>query len=242
MKTWIFTKRNLKELLSDPLSLAFTIGLPAFLLIFMVSLEKSLGVNDSFEVENFVPSTIIFSYAFLTLFSGMLIAKDRTSSFLARMFISPLRAHHYILGYILPLIIIAFIQSIILYGIGFIMGLPFNIHILISIPFLLFISILFIVFGLLLGSLLKDQQVGPVASILIQVVAFLSGMWFSLDLVGGIFEFIGNVLPFASSVNMIRNILQGNYSQIIIPFTIVLGYIFVIITIAILAFKKNMKG
>lgn len=241
MKTWIYTKRNLKEFLSDPLTLIFTIGLPAFLLVFMVSLNKSLQFNEAFKVENFVPSTIILSYSFLTMFSGMLVAKDRSSSFLSRMFVSPLKAHNYILGYIIPILMIALIQSIILYSIGFIVGLSFSINILLSIPFLLFISLLFVSFGLLLGSILKDQQVGPVASILIQVVAFLSGMWFSLNLVGGAFEVIGNILPFSHAVNLLKYVLDGNYNKIGLPILVISIYTIVVLFFAILAFKKNMK-
>lgn len=241
MKTWIYTKRNLKELLSDPLSLIFTIGLPAFLLVFMVSLNKNLQFNEAFRVENFVPATIIFSYSFLTMFSGMLVAKDRSSSFLTRMFTSPLKAHNYILGYIIPILIIALIQAIILYLIGFVVGLSFSINVLLSIPFLLIIALLFVSLGLLLGSLLKDQQVGPVASIIIQVVAFLSGMWFSLELVGGAFELIGNILPFSHSVNLLKYVLSGNYKQIGLPIIIISAYMIVVLLFSIWVFKKNMK-
>lgn len=241
MKTMVYAKRNFKELMSDPLSLIFTIGLPSFLLVFMVMLNKNLDVNDAFKVENFVPSTIIFSFAFITMFSGMLIAKDRSTAFLMRMFISPLKAFEYILGYIIPLLIMALIQIIILYTIGFMIGLSFTINVLISIPFLLLIALLFIGIGLLLGSLLKDQQVGPVSSILIQIVAFLSGMWFSLDLVGGLFKQIGYVLPFAHGVDMIRLILQGHYIEMLYALLIVSLYTLVSIILSIIFFKKNMK-
>ena len=241
MKTMVYAKRNFKELMSDPLSLIFTIGLPSFLLVFMVMLNDSLGVNDAFKVENFVPSTIIFSFAFITMFSGMLIAKDRSTAFLMRMFISPLKAFEYILGYIIPLLIMALIQIIILYTIGFMIGLSFTINVLISIPFLLLIALLFIGIGLLLGSLLKDQQVGPVSSILIQIVAFLRGMWFSLDLVGGLFKQIGYALPFAHGVDMIRLILQGHYIEMLYALLIVSLYTLVSIILSIIFFKKNMK-
>lgn len=242
MKTWIYSKRNLKELMSDPLSLVFTIGLPAFLLIFITSLNRSLSVNDAFNPENFVPATIIFSYAFLTMFTGMLISRDRSSSFLARMFVSPLKAHHYIMGYMLPIIIIAFVQAVILYLIGISIGLPFSINILISMPFLLLIAILFIAFGLLMGSLLRNQQVAPIASILIQVVAFLSGMWFSLDLIGGAFKQVGYILPFAHAVDMIKYVLQGEYSIIWNSLAMVCIYTIVFTFLAISVFKRKMKS
>lgn len=126
MKTLVYSKRNFKELLNDPINLAFTIGLPVFLIIFMVIFNKSLQINESFNVENFVPSTIIFSFTFLTMFAGMLIAKDRTSEFLSRMYVSPLKAHNYILGYVFPMLVIAFVQILILYSIGFALGLKFT--------------------------------------------------------------------------------------------------------------------
>lgn len=241
MKTWIYAKRNLKELLSDPLNLIFTIVLPVFLLIFMVSLNKSLQMNPSFDVGNFVPSTIIFSFAFLTMFSGMLIAKDRSSRFLTRLYISPLKSYQYILGYMIPLFLMALIQSVILYSVGFILGLTISVHVFLSIPFLLVIALLFISLGLLLGSFLKDQQVGAIASVLIQLVAFLSGMWFSLDLVGGAFEIIGYVLPFAHAVDMIKLIISGNYSEIWNHLSIVSIYMIIATLIAVFAFKSNMK-
>jgi ABC-2 type transport system permease protein len=241
MKTWIFAKRNLKELLSDPVSLIFMIGLPAFLLIFMVLLNKNLQFNAAFNPENFVPSAIIFSFSFLTMFSAMLLAKDRGSNFLSRMFVSPLKAHNYILGYTIPILIIALVQSIILYGVGFAVGLTINIHILISLPFLIIVSLLFVSLGLLFGSILKDQQVGPIVSILVQVVAFLSGMWFSLDLIGGAFKVIGYILPFAHAVDLIKYVILGNYNLILTPLLVVCGYIITLTLVAIVLFKKNIK-
>lgn len=241
MKTWIYTKRNLKELLSDSLSLIFMIGLPAFLLVFMVLLNKNLQFNEAFRPENFVPAAIIFSFSFLTIFSGMLLAKDRGSNFLTRMFVSPLKAHNYILGYMIPILAIAIIQSIILYLVGLTVGLTISVNILISIPFLLIISLLFVSLGLLFGSILKDQQVGPIGSVLVQVVAFLSGMWFSLDLVGGAFKVIGYILPFSHSVDLIKYILAGDFKLILTPLLVIGGYVIVLMILAILLFKKNMK-
>lgn len=241
MKTIVYSKRNFKELLSDPINLAFTIGLPVFLIIFMVIFNKSLQFNESFNVENFVPSTIIFSFTFLTMFSGMLIAKDRTSEFLSRMYVSPLKAHNYILGYMLPMLVVAFIQILILYAIGFILGLNFTLNILASIPFLLLISLIFIGLGLVFGSLLKDSVVGGVSSIIIQVVAFTSGMWFSLDLIGGAFKTISYILPFSHSVDLVKSIVSGNYNDILVSTLVVLAYTLITVILSIIIFKKKMK-
>lgn len=242
MKTWLYAQRNLKELLSDPLSLVFTIGLPAFLLVFMVQLNRNLVPIEAFRIENFLPATIVFSYSFLTMFVGLLVAKDRCSSFLARMYTSPLKAHHYILGYMIPVAIIALMQAAILYLIGLALGMPVSIHILASLPFLVFASLLFIALGVMAGSLLKDTQVGPIASILVQVVAFLSGMWFALDMVGGAFETIGRILPFSYAVDMIKYILSGDYASILLPVAVIGAYTFAALVAAVMIFKRHMKS
>src|SRR5690554_1999158 len=100
MRTFVYGKRNIKELLSDPVNLIFTIELPVFLLLFIMTFNNSLQINKSFEVENFVPSTIVFNFTFLTMFSKILIAKDRSDKFLTKIYVSPLKAHNYILKYI----------------------------------------------------------------------------------------------------------------------------------------------
>jgi ABC-2 type transport system permease protein len=241
-RIWVYANRNLKELMSDHLSLVFTIGLPLFLVIFMTTLNQRLALNQAFLPENFVPATIIFSFAFLSMFCGMLVAKDRTSSFLTRMFVSPLKSHHYILGYMIPMLMIAMIQCIILYITGLFIGLNLSIHVIISMPFLIIVSLLFISLGILFGSLFNDSQVGPVASILIQVVAFLSGMWFSLDMVGGAFKTIGYMLPFAHSVDLIRNILLGEYHQIASHLIIVFIYGLFATILAVIVFKRKMRN
>lgn len=241
MKSFIYASRNLKEILRDPLNLIFTLGLPLFLLLFMTSLNKNLGVNDAFNVENFAPSTIIFSFSFLSLSSGMLIAKDRTSSFLMRMYSSPMKASDYIIGYTLPIIIIAFIQSIILFGVSLFLGLTISIHIFIAILFLMPIAILFIGIGLLLGSVFNDKQVGGIASIIIQIVAFTSGMWFSLDLIGGAYKTVSTILPFSHAVDIIRLVMSNDYNGIYIHLVWLLGYILVVYISSIIIFNKKMK-
>lgn len=241
MKALIYANRNLKEMLRDPINLVFTFGLPLFLLIFMTTLNKSLGVNDAFVVENFAPGIIIFSFSFLSLSSGMLISKDRTSSFLLRMFSSPMRASDYIIGYTIPVMIVAFIQSILLFVASFILGLAISIHIFVAIFFLIIISILFIGIGLFFGSIFSDKQVGGIISIIIQVVAFTSGMWFSLDLIGGLYKSICIALPFSHAVDLIRLVISGTYTGIMIHLIWLIVSIIIIYTSAILIFNKKMK-
>ncbi len=240
MKSIIYAKRTFKELIRDPFSIIFGIVLPIVLLLLMNTIQRNAQVNI-FELENFTPGIAVFSFSFITLFSSTLIAKDRTSSFLNRLYSSPLKSYDYILGYSLPLIPIAFLQSIICYSTAILLGMNFSINIIYSIILLIPVSFLFIGFGLLLGSLFTDKQSAPISSIIVQIVALSSGMWFDLNLVGGIVEKISKILPFYHCVNLAKASLINNSSLIFTNLIWVVIYTILIFIIAIIIFKKNMK-
>ena len=97
MRTLNFAKRNFKEIARDPLSMIFAVILPLFLLFIFQQFDIP---NKSYELENFTPGIVIFGFSFITLFTAMLISKDRTTSLLIRLGISPMKPMEYILGYI----------------------------------------------------------------------------------------------------------------------------------------------
>ena len=239
-KTLIFAKRNFKELSRDLLTLVFTILLPVAIFLIMLFLTNQLNIpNSAFEIQNFTPATIIFSFSFLTLFTAMLVSKDRSTAFLTRLMVTPLKASNYILGYTLPIIAIALIQNITLFIIALLFGLNATFNIFLVILATIPVSIIFSSLGLMLGSILSDKQASGVTSLIIQVVAFTSGMWFDLNMVGGTFKTISYILPFAHSVDLLKYLLAGNYSEVLIPLIVVLGYMILFTILAILLFKKT---
>lgn len=232
--------RNQKELLRDPLSIVFGLALPIFLLYFVSVLQKSVPA-DVFKLENFAPSIAIFSFSFISLFSGTLLAKDRSSSFLTRLFASPLSSKDYILSYSLPLLFVALLQSVICLTAAVLMGLPVTSNLMLTVVMLIPISLLFIGIGLLFGALFTDKQVGGIFAVLVQVVALSSGMWFDLNLFGGAVQAISNALPFSHAVEVARATMAGNLGAMMQHMLWVLGYTLVIFVIAIIVFKRRMK-
>jgi ABC-2 type transport system permease protein len=175
MKMTAFASRNVKELLRDPLNLAFGIGFPLVLLFLLSAIQAKIPVN-LFEIEKLAPGVAVFGLSFISLFSGMLIAKDRSTSFLIRLFASPLSASDFIFGYTLPILLMAILQCIICFIVSFFLGLTINSNLIIAILTLIPAAILFIAIGLLAGSLLTDKQVGGICGALLTNV---SG-WLSL--------------------------------------------------------------
>ena len=241
MKALTFASRNTKEILRDPLNLAFGLGFPLILILLLSIIQANIPV-PLFEIQHLTPGITIFGLSFMSLFSATIISKDRGSSFLQRLYTTPMTPIDFILGYTLPIIPIALAQSVVCYAAAIVLGLDITINILYAVISIIPVSILYIALGLLCGSVLNDKQVGGVCgALLTNLSAWLSGIWFDLELVGGTFKKIANALPFVHAVDMERAILSGNFQDIFPHLWWVLGYSVALLIIAILLFLRQMK-
>ena len=242
MRLLSFAKRNAKEILRDPVNLGFGLGFPLVLLLLLSAIQASIPVS-LFEIQHLTPGISVFGLSFMTLFSATLIARDRSSSLLQRLYSTPMSPLDFILGYTLPLIPFSIAQSVICYAFAMIFGLDFTLNVLISILFVIPISLLFISLGLLFGSILSDKGVGGICgALLTNLSAWLSGIWFDLELVGGAFKKIAYLLPFVHAVEMERAILLGSFSEILSHLLWVLGYAAIAIVLAVALFLRQMKN
>lgn len=241
MRMLTFANRNTKEILRDPLTVVFGLGFPLVLILLLSAIQANVPVS-LFEIQHLTPGITVFGLSFITLFSATLIAKDRGSSLLQRLYTTPLTPLDFILGYTLPIIPFAVAQSIICYIVAIALGLDITVNILLAILFIIPTSLLFIALGLLFGSILTDKQVGGICgALLTNLSAWLSGTWFDLKLVGGAFQKIAYALPFVHAVEMERAILVGNFSDVLPHFLWVLGYAIVALSAAVLLFLRQMK-
>ena len=242
MRSLIFAARNRKEILRDPLNLAFGIGFPVLVLLLISAIQANIPV-DLFEIGRLTPGIAVFGLSFVALFSSTLIAKDRTTSFLMRLFSSPLTAGDFILGYVLPLLPMALAQMAICFAVAFLLGLPPDWNLLLTLAVLTPAAVLFIAVGLLAGSLFTDKQVGAICgALLTNATAWLSGTWFDLSLVGSTFQRIAYLLPFAHAVDAARAATVGNYAEILPHLAWVIGYAVVVSAIAVVAFRWRMTS
>lgn len=245
MKTLVFASRNTKEILRDILTLLFGIVFPITLLVLLSVINSSIPSEAGmslFEISNLVPGVSVFGLSFISLFTAMLVSKDRCTSFILRLFTSPLKPSEYILGYTLPLIPMAIVQTIVCYIAAFAFGLEYTANIFLAVIVNIPVAVLFISIGLLCGTVFNDKMVGGICgALLTNLSAWLSGTWFDLELVGGAFEKVANLLPFIHAVNAGRAALSGNYSEIMPHLLWVMGYALVITVIAVILFNKKMK-
>lgn len=225
----------------DPLTLAFGLGFPLVLMLLLSAIQANVPV-PLFEIEHLAPGITVFGLSFMTLFSATLIAKDRGSSLLQRLYTTPLTSVDFILGYTLPILPFAVAQSVICYAAAVALGLDITVNILLAIAFIIPVSLLFVALGLLFGSILSDKQVGGICgALLTNLSAWLSGTWFDLELVGGAFKRIAYALPFVHAVEMERALLAGHLSDALPHLWWVLGYAMAILVASVLLFLRQMK-
>ena len=241
MRMFTFAKRCAKEILRDPLNLMFGLGFPIVLLLLLSAIQANIPV-PLFQIESLTPGITVFGLSFMSLFSATLVAKDRESSLLQRLYTTPLKPSDFILGYMLPLLPIAMTQSAVCYLVALVMGLPVTVNILYAILMILPVAVFYIALGLLCGSVFNVKQVGGICgALLTNLSAWLSGVWFDLNLVGGLFGQIANVLPFVHAVELERAVLSGNFGDIWSHLWIVLVYAVLATVGAIWLFLRQMK-
>ncbi len=241
MRLLTFSNRTAKEILRDPLNFFFGLGFPVILILLLWAISANAPVQ-AFALERLAPGVTVFGLSFITLFAALLLAKDRESAFLQRLYTTPLTAADFIFGYTLPLLPMALAQSVICYITALFLGLQLTSTVLYAIAFILPVSLFYIALGLVCGSVLTAKQVGGVCgALLTNLSAWVSGVWFEVELVGGIFEQIANVLPFLHAVELERAAFAGNWIAVWPHLWWVLGYTAVAVAAAIILFLRQMK-
>lgn len=236
-------KRNVLEIVRDPLSLAFTLGMPLIMEILFYLLFH--GKTSQFDMKYLAPGIVGFSQAFLALFTGILIAVDRSTSFLTRLYVSKARSYEFIFSYAVAVLPIALVQSVLFFLVGgiFDTGL-FSPQLAPAIAFSLVTSLFYIAMGILLGSVCNEKAIGGVSSIVIAGQSILSGMWFPVEGLSEGFIIVMKILPFKNTTMVLQNSLASNYSfaDFGVPMIVVLAYTVVAFALGVIFFRHNMKS
>ena len=241
MRMLTFAKRCAKEILRDPINLGFGLGFPLVLLLLLSTIQANVPVS-LFEIDILTPGITVFGLSFMTLFSATLIAKDRESALLQRLYTTPLSGLDFILGYMLPMLPIAIAQAALCDLVAIPLGLTVSPKIVYAILGILPMAVFNVALGLLCGSMFGVKQVGGICgALLTNLSAWLSGVWFDLELVGGFFEKAANVLPFVHAAQLERALFQGDFDLAAAHLLPVLLYSILATAAAVLCFLGQMK-
>ncbi len=241
MRLLSFAKRNTYEIIRDPLNLCFGMGFPLVIIFLLTAIQTNVPA-ELFVLEKLTPGVSVFGLSFMTLFSATLLSRDRETSFLQRLFTTPMTASDFIFGYALPILPMAAVQCLICYLVSAMLGLSLGVGIIYALLFILPISLFYISLGLIFGSILSVKQVGGICgALLTNLSAWLSGIWFDIELVGGAFEKTAEVLPFIHAVELERAAFGGNFADALPHLMWVLGYTAVFTALSVFVFLRRMK-
>ncbi|MBP1756481.1 MAG: type transporter [Firmicutes bacterium] len=250
MRSVIFCRRTIKELLRDPLNYIFCLGFPLVMLVIMTIVDRSIPKEAGmvlFHIQSLAPGIALFGLTFVMLFTCLQVSKDRAGAFLMRLYASPMQAIDFISGYTMPLMIISILQIAIAFVasimIGRATGYVFQpVNVLLCILVLLPSALMFIAFGMFFGTLLNDKAAPGICSIIISAASMLGGVWMDVDAIGGTFGKVCRALPFYHGVNAARLALQGRYDDLGKPLLIILIYAITIYFVSAILFKWKMQS
>ena len=241
MRMLTFARRCAKEILRDPINLFFGLGFPLVLLLLLSAIQANVPV-ELFAISRLAPGIAVFGMAFMTLFSATLLARDRETAFLQRLYTTPLTPWDFILGYLLPMVPIALGQTAICYLAALPLGAEAGWNLLMALAGMVPVCLFYLSLGLLCGSVLGVKQVGGICgALLTNLSAWLSGVWFDLDLVGGVFRQTAQLLPFYHAVELERALFAGTFRGIGVHLAVVLGYGVLTAWAAVTLFLRQMR-
>ena len=233
--------RHQKEIVRDPISLVFLYGLPLIMEILFYFLFASK--TDQFKMAYLAPAMVGFSNVFLSLFLGILMAVDRGSAFMTRLYTTEVKPWEYILSYALAVFPFGLSQTVLLLVVGGIIDPSFwGVGFLYALLASMLVIAFFIAVGLFLGTVCNEKSVGGVASVIITGQSILSGMWFPLDGMSQGFLIFLRVLPFRNASLLIQNVFfPPTFESVGEPVLILTAYTVVVGVLAMLLFRKKMK-
>jgi len=251
-KTIAFAKRNLTEMSRDALSYIFCVAFPIVMLLIMSVVNSSIPKESGmtlFRIDNLAGGIAIFGQTFVMLFSALNVTKDRSGSFLIRLFASPMKSRNFIGGYFLPLIIVAIVQVVVSFAAAFavslVCGYDLNIGgLLVATVAVIPSAVMFIAIGMIFGTLFSEKAAPGLCSIVISLGAMVGGIWFDVEGVGGFMEKLAKCLPFLYATKLARAAVKTDFEfeSFIIPLIVVTCSAAVLTVIACGLFKRKMRA
>ena len=249
MKSLVFAKRTMKEIMRDPISYILCLGFPLVMLVIMTIVDKSIPDQANmtvFHIQNLGPGIAYFGLTFVMLFTSIQVSKDRSTALLLRLYASPMLPVDYIIGYTLPMCLLGCAQMLICFMAAFVIGIctgyTFSIvGILLSMLALFPSLLLFAGIGILFGSVVNEKAAPGLCSIIITITGMIGGIWMDIDGLGGVIKKVASALPFYHGVSLAKLPFAENTDHLFenLISTVLFGLI--VYVLAVVVFQMKMK-
>jgi len=167
----------------------------------------SLGYQE-FIFPGIIGQTLLFT----SMFMGISVIWDREFGFLKEILVAPISRVSIFLGKMLGASTDALIQGVIVFSLGFVVGVPVNaITFLQALPLMLLITFGLVCIGLTIASFISSlESFGVIQSFVNLPLFFLSGALFPLSNVPGWLQWVSYVNPLTYGVDALRTVILGS--------------------------------
>ena len=246
-----FARRTYKEFLRDPVSLVFGMAFPVVLMIVLQIICKNIAsdgadIIECYRIDRLMIGVAIYSFSFTSFYAGIRVSKDKSDTFIQRFYPTRMELEDYILGYIAPLLLITFIQSVMCVVTGFMLDAILNLNILhFDINYILLLllmlpcELIFICIGVMLGVSFKASESIYIFIGIIVITILTGNIFFNVISFGSGFEIFCKILPFYPTVLALDGVING-ITEAFPYYFITLGYLVVLLFLSIVIFKIKM--
>lgn len=172
--------------------------------------EYVYGSAETRFIDSFAPGIVALAVLLVTtVFSVIIIVREKTGGMLERLFATPLRPGELVLGHALALAVLAFFQSLVVLTVAI---LVFQIQVVGSIPLAFAILLLFAVGNQGLGMMLSAAARNELQAIqFIPIILFpsllLTGVFFPLEAIPQAFRGLSLAVPLTYAGDALRSVM-----------------------------------
>lgn len=212
----------------------------------LFTVEISTWYNPELRSSvNIVPGLIgVILTMTMVMLTSMAVARERERGTLEALIVSPVRRFEFVLGKILPYIILGYVQMTLVLFAG---AWVFHVPIRGSIPLLYLLSAAFIAvslgIGLVFSTVAKTQQQAMQMSFFFLLPnILLSGFMFPFAGMPKVVQYIAQMIPLTHYLRVVRGIILrgGGWSEVRVEFAWLCAILVVVLAIASVRFQKKL--
>jgi len=240
--------REVKRYLRDRVRIISSFFQPLlWLVIFGSGIRFSGNVGELSTQQYIFPGIIGQTLLFTSMFMGISVIWDKEFGFMKEIMVAPISRVSIFLGKMLGASTDAVIQGIIVFILGFLLGIKLDVIIFMeALPIMLLTTFGLVSIGLTIASFMESlESFGVIQSFINLPLFFLSGALFPVrgDAVPGWLSTVSNFNPLTYAVDALRTIILGGNWQPLYPLhynlAIICSFDIIMITIGTFAFSRR---
>ena len=209
--------RDLMKLIRDPIRLVTSLIFPViFIGILGGSFQSGFGSMIDYDFMHFVFVGVLAQTLFQSSALGIIsLIEDRQNDFIQEVFVSPISRYTIVIGKIIGESLVSLIQGIAILGFGVVIGIPFNVTVVVG---LVVVSVIVCVFGgsfgILVLSNLKSQRIAnQIFPFIMLPQIFLSGVFTPIGDLPIVLDVLSRLSPMRYAVDLARGIYYAGKTE-----------------------------